>query len=99
MDGDGLRLVIDAKGRGYWVLRVMVGGKDHERSLGRADELPLSEAREKGRAARAELMLKAAPASTARQVPTFAEAARLHHDVVAPTLRNVKHAAQWITTL
>ncbi len=34
-----------------------------------------------------------------RKVPTFEEAARMKHGLLAPTFRNPKHSAQWISTL
>ena len=54
MDGDGLRLVIDSAGRGYWILRYRREEKDIERSLGRADGVSLSNVRAKAREARAD---------------------------------------------
>lgn len=113
IDGEGLRLTIDAKGRAYWVLRVMVAGKDMERSLGKGDGLSLTEAREKARETRKALLAAirspndgadlspndVSPKAPVREIPTFEKAARDHHAVIAPTLKNAKHAAQWLSSL
>jgi integrase len=103
IDGEGLRLTIDSKGRAYWVLRVMVAGKDMERSLGRADTLSLADAREKARETRKELLAgintTPTPPPVERIIPTFEAAARAHYKAIAPTFRNAKHSAQFLSTL
>lgn len=103
-DGEGLQLFINKAGAAYWVLRFRHSGKDFERSLGRATEISLADARENARVLRKELIAAhdAPPAESVPEkepVPSFMEAARQHHAVVAPTLRNAKHSAQWLSSL
>jgi len=101
-DGHGLILRVQSNGAKQWVQRIVIRGKRCELGLGSAALVPLADAREKAldnrRMARAgDDPLQAKRESEA--VLTFEEAARRVHAIHAPTWRNPKHAAQFLTTL
>lgn len=106
IDGEGLRLAINKAGRAYWALRITIDKKTIERTIGRADAMSLSDARDKARAMRKELK-EAGPEAPApevaapvkREIPTFQSAAQTHYDLIKPTFRNAKHSAQFLSTL
>jgi integrase len=102
-DGNGLYLVVDDTGARRWLLRIVIEGRRRDLGLGSAMLVPLSEAREKALAYRKvarqggnPIPVKQAPAAA---IPTFGAAAASVHEARAPGFRNVKHAAQWISTL
>lgn len=102
-DGNGLYLEVDASGAKRWTLRIVIQGRRRDLGLGSVSLVSLSEAREK-----ALLMRKIAreggdPLLERRKaqgaIPTFSEAAERVHAEHAPSWKNEKHAAQWLTTL
>lgn len=101
-DGNGLYLVIDPSGARRWLLRLVIQGKRRDLGLGSATLVSLAEAREQALAYRKiarrggdpiDQKLRTAPK------PTFSTVAEAAHKERAPTFRNAKHAAQWISTL
>lgn len=106
----GLILQIDGSGGRSWILRVKVGTKRREMGLGGFPAVTLAQAREKARAAReainqgtdpiherkrAQSLLRSDQASAV----TFEKAALEFIKAKAPEWSNVKHAAQWQSTL
>lgn len=101
-DGHGLYLRVDKAGTKYWVQRIVIQGKRCEMGIGSPDFISLAEARDKAFENRKLARSGGNPMQTKREaleVMTFAEAARTVHDLHKPTWRNVKHAAQFISTL
>jgi integrase len=102
-DGGCLYLVVDDSGAKRWTLRVTVHGKRRDIGLGGLSWVTLAEAREEAARLRKIARKNGDPLAERRQerriVPTFEEAAREVHQGLIPTFRNVKHQAQWITTL
>lgn len=108
-DGDGLMLVVGKDGSKKWVLRIMVDGVRRDIGLGSVRTRTLAEARraatetrdaaKAGRDVVAEKRAaKEAPKEPPRR-PTFRDVAEQLHREQAPTWKNEKHAAQWLTTL
>ena len=102
-DGLGLHLFIKPSGSASWVLRVTVGGRRKDIGLGSTDVVSLAEARERARQYRSVAKAGGDPIAdkrkASRSVPTFGQAARLVHAQHAPSWRNAKHGAQWLSTL
>ncbi len=103
-DGNGLYLRVDSSGARRWVLRTIIKGKRCDLGLGGLSLISLAEAREEAVRLRKIARIKGGdPLAERRQerriVPTFEEAAREVHRGLIPTFRNIKHQAQWITTL
>lgn len=104
-DGDGLYLDIAPGGSRSWILRVQAGGKRRDIGLGSAKTVKLAEARTAAAEAKRKLYAGIDPVAERRAVrvkatlPTFRQAAALCHEEHAPTWRNAKHAAQWLSTL
>ena len=102
-DGNGLYLFCEPSGAKRWVLRTVIKGKRTEIGLGSARLISLAEAREE--AARLRKLARrggdplAEKRAARRPTPTFEEAARRVHEAIAPTFRNPKHRAQWISSL
>ncbi|NNU80411.1 integrase arm-type DNA-binding domain-containing protein [Halovulum dunhuangense] len=100
--GLGLYLRVTESGARSWVQRITIRGRRSEIGLGSPPVVTLAEARERAlensRVARSggdPLQMKRAT----HAVPTFEEAARKVHALHAPSWRNNKHAAQFISTL
>ncbi|MBN8914506.1 MAG: tyrosine-type recombinase/integrase [Rhizobiales bacterium] len=102
-DGNGLYLEVDPSGAKRWTLRIMVRGRRRDIGLGGAALVSLGEAREKALTYRKIAREGGDPLLEKRKaqgtVPTFAEAAEKVHAEHAPSWKNEKHAAQWLTTL
>ena len=101
-DGDGLLLVVGAKGNGSWIVRVQKNGKRRDIGVGAASKVTLSQARQ--RAADVSWQVEAGldPVAQRRKaagIPTFREAASQVHAEHKKGWRNGKHQAQWIRTL
>ena len=101
-DGQGLFLRVENTGARRWVQRIVIRGKRTEMGLGSASLVSLAEAREialenRKLARQGDDPLKAK--REAEAVMTFEEAARKVHENHAPSWRNAKHAAQFISTL
>ena len=106
----GLHLQVTAAGARTWVLRIMVGGKRRDMGLGGFPTVPLAQAREKAREARAavekgidpiaerEAARSALEASRGASV-SFEEAARKFIAAKSGEWKNAKHGQQWANTL
>ncbi len=106
----GLYLYVLDTGARSWVLRIMVGEKRRHMGLGGYPDVPLAQAREKARAAKAEVSqgvdpigkrIEQASQLKAQQATqkTFEEAARTYIETHEKTWKNPKHRAQWGSTL
>lgn len=100
--GTGLYLLVKDTGGKFWVQRITIRGKRRELGLGSPMVVTLAEARD--RALENKRLVRAggdplAEKRKARRVLTFAEAARKTHAEVAPTLKNPKDGAAFLTTL
>lgn len=102
-DGDGLMLVIGARGSKSWILRAQVAGKRRDFGLGSAKAVSLADARQAADEIRRKLAQGIDPVAERKQekvvIPTFREAAVLVHDEHKAGWKNGKHQAQWLSTL
>ena len=101
-DGQGLYLRVQPNGARQWVQRIAIRGKRCELGLGNPSLVSLAEAREQALANRKLAREGGNPLQARREaeaVLTFEEAARKVHALHLPTWRNVKHGAQFISTL
>jgi integrase len=101
-DGHGLYLRVQPNGSRQWVQRITIRGKRCELGLGNPALVSLAEARETALANRKLAQAGGDPKSAKKEadaVLTFEEAARKVHALHLPTWRNVKHGAQFISTL
>ena len=101
-DGHGLFLKVDASGARRWVQRIVIRGKRTELGLGSASLVSLAEARQTALDNRKAAREGKDPLQARREAEaalTFEEAARKVHALHLPTWRNVKHGAQFISTL
>ncbi len=102
-DGNGLYLVVDPSGAKRWLSRIVVQGRRRDIGLGSARLVGLAEARDRALELRKVARDGGDPlAERVRQqsaAPTFAEAVERVHGEQAPSWKNPKHAAQWVTTL
>ncbi len=108
IDGEGLRLVVDATGGKRWRFRFRFDGKDRElglggyRARGGLPAVSLAMAREKARKAREHVRAGRNPLEQERgevRIPTFGEAADAFIEAQSPSWRNPVHRAQWCMTL
>ena len=106
-DGNGLTLRVDKSGK-RWVQRVTIDSKRHNIGLGAYPAVPLAKARGLAAANAQAIREGLNPIAEKRQEreesrrpdkPTFAYAASEVIELRRPTWRNVKHAAQWSSTL
>ena len=96
LDGDGLYLVVAKGGSRSWTLRTTVDGRQREFGLGSARKVSLKAARAEARAKKEKIdhgVDLTAP------VPTLATAARIVHDLHAPSWTSPKYSHQWLTDL
>jgi integrase len=101
-DGDGLYLRISPSGTKSWIPRVRIAGETARREigLGSVATLSLAEARDKARELRKEAKEGRNPIKRRdKRALTFKEAATEAHGQVAPTFKNPKHAALWLSSL
>jgi len=101
-DGHGLMLLVKPSGAKSWVQRISIHGRMVDLGLGPIDLVSLAEAREKALANRKLAREGKDPREEKRraeEILTFEEAAREVHRLHSPSWRNVKHAAQFISTL
>jgi integrase len=102
-DGNGLYLVVDLSGAKRWVFRTVIHGKRRELGMGGLSIVSLTEAREEAARLRRIARKGGDPLAERRQerrmVPTFEEAARQVHEARSVTFRNVKHRADWLSSL
>lgn len=106
----GLHLQITPTGARSWVLRVKIGAKRRDMGLGQYPGVPLAQAREKARQARAAIEVgkdpilereRAQSALRAAQASekSFEWCAQQYMDAHSDSWRNAKHRAQWLSTL
>lgn len=101
-DGNGLMLLVKPSGAKSWVQRISIHGRMVDLGLGSIDLVSLAEAREKALANRKLAREGKDPREEKRraeEILTFEQAAREVHRLHRPSWRNVKHAAQFISTL
>ncbi|MBB3765043.1 tyrosine-type recombinase/integrase [Sphingomicrobium lutaoense] len=101
-DGDGLYLVVGNGGAKSWVVRIQKDGRRRDIGLGSAAKVPLRLARERAVSVRTQVEMGIDPIAERQRaagVPTFKEAAKLVHAEHAPSWRNPKHRAQWLSSL
>lgn len=102
-DGLGLHLWVTKSQTKQWVLRIMVRGIRRDIGLGGYPDVPLTEARSIRSEMRAQIRAGLDPIAhrndAQRQIPTFAEAAKIVHDLNVAGWKNRKHGDQWISTL
>ena len=101
-DGNGLFLRVMPSGSKQWVQRIVIQGKRTELGLGGAELITLPEARAKALENRRVSTLGGNPLVQRRSaslIPCFEDAAVRVHAMHAPTWKNPKHAAQFISTL
>jgi len=106
----GLYMQVLPTGARTWVLRVRIAGKRRDMGLGGFPDVPLAQAREKARDARAKIdsgidpiaeraAARSALAAQRGAEITFDEAARKFIESKSLEWKNAKHAAQWSSTL
>ncbi|MHA6334068.1 tyrosine-type recombinase/integrase [Qipengyuania sp. CAU 1752] len=101
-DGDGLYLVVSKGGGRSWVARVQKNGRRRDVGLGSAKKVSLKLARERAAQVREQIEMGIDPVAErakAAGIPTFLEAAKQVHAEHAPSWKNAKHAAQWLSTI
>ena len=101
-DGQGMFLRVEPNLSKRWVQRIAVHGRQREIGLGSAALVTLAEARTRALDNRKLARAGGDPLQAKRDaeaVLTFAEAAKVVHEANKPTWRNVKHAAQFLSTL
>lgn len=105
-DGQGLMLLVKPSGARSWLLRIQAAGKRRDFGLGSANEVGLSEARERASETRRLVRAGVDPVSAKRlsqaitaAIPTFREAAKAAHEDHKGGWRNKKHKDQWLSTL
>lgn len=101
-DGGGLYLAIDPSGRRRWVFMYTRNGKRIELGIGGGRDLPLARAREEAATFRTLLATGGDPKAErlrAQQSQSFGAVADRYVEVMRPSWRNAKHAAQWQMTL
>jgi integrase len=107
-DGDNLYLRIRHDGSKSWAFRYKVAGKQHWMSLGPVRDVTLAEAREAARKLRNDLREGISPLEQRRERQalalnaegrTFDAVAKLYIEAHRTGWKNVKHAAQWQSTL
>lgn len=101
-DGDGLLLEVRPGGSKSWLVRLQSNGRRRDYGLGSLKDVSLNDAREKAREFRKQLRAGVDPLEAkrlAREIPTFKAAAKAYHTEWKRQRRNMKHEAQWISTL
>lgn len=105
-DGDGLILIVKPTGSRSWQVRVQVDGERRDFGLGSAKTVSLSEARLKAGEIRKLYRSGVDPVAKKRAdklarstIPTFREAAITTHGEQEKGWRNVKHRADWLSSL
>lgn len=101
-DGGGLYLFIDQHGRRRWIFMYARNGKRTELGLGGGRDMSLANARTEAAKLREILAIGGDPKADRTKddrIPTFGECADTYVEVMKPSWRNAKHAAQWTMTL
>lgn len=106
----GLGMTVNAGGSRSWVLRARVGGIRRDMGLGGYPDVPLAQARELAREARAQMRLGLDPIEEGKKLRsaliasraaaiTFSKAATLYIEAHEASWKNAKHRQQWENTL
>ncbi len=105
-DGDGLMLLVKPSGARSWQVRVQVDGKRRDFGLGSASTVSLALARSKAASIREECKSGIDPVAKRKadrlaiiSIPTFRVAAETAHGELVSGWRNVKHRADWLSSL
>ena len=107
-DGDGLYLKLSPTGTRSWMFRFKIDGAPSKMGLGPYPAISLSEARNRARDARAQLVRSINPLverrqraaqKTVKHAVTFAEATERYIAAQESSWRNTKHRQQWRNTL
>ena len=108
-DSEGLYLVVTPTGNRQWVQRIRVNGKRLDKGLGGWPSVTIMQARKtadanrvavaNGRDPWAKAVKRSPVAVDVDDTPTFEEAARRVHALVAPTWRNEHHTVSWMQSL
>lgn len=103
-DGGGLYLEVGEGGARKWILRIQQNGKRRDLGLGSANDVTLAEARDAADTMRKQVREGLDPKAEKRKAkkvapPTFRECALQVHKEHAPSWKNEKHGAQWLSTL
>lgn len=100
-DGRGLYLQIGKAGTKSWILRISIDGRRREMGLGGFPAVSLARARQLADAQRAAVADGRDPVAERKRaaMPTFAEAARLTHEINRARWKNANHKRQWLGTL
>lgn len=102
-DGGGLMLVVKASGARSWILRCQHAGSRRDFGLGSAADVSLAEARDQAEIVRKTIKSGVDPVAKKHKarivIPTFKAAAEEVHIENKPTWKNVKHAADWLSSL
>ena len=101
-DGDTLYLVVSRSGYRSWIQRLVIRGRRHDMGLGPFPAVSLAEARQRANNNRVLARSGGDPMSdkqAAARVPSFETLARQHIAENSSSWRNLKHRAQWLTTL
>ena len=99
-DGNCLYLVVTPTGANQWVARLTIHGRQTDLGLGGLSYVTLAEAREEAARLRKVARQGGDPrVERRREVLTFEAAARRVHAGLAPTWRNAKHAAGWLSAV
>ena len=101
-DGDGLFLLVGPTGARSWMVRVQKNGKRRDIGLGSERKVCLALARERAAKACSQIEAGIDPVAERRKaagIPTFREAAALVFAENRNSWKNVKHRAQWLSSL
>lgn len=99
-DGDGLALVVNAKGSRSWLLRIQKDSKRHDFTIGSAKNITLAQAREQAVTIKAQVMAGIDPkAKDESSAPLFRDAAQIVYEEQRQSWKSKKHRAQWLTIL
>ncbi len=105
-DGDGLQLLVKESGAASWLLRIQADGKRRDVGLGSLANVTLKDARAKADELRRLYRKGVDPLAERRAaklakatIPTFREAATIAHGEHKDGWRNVKHRADWLSSL
>ena len=103
--GETLYLKVSPSGNKSWIQRLIIKGRRHDLGLGKYPLVSLADARDKARDNRALARSGGDPMAVKREerlmetLPTFEELAREHITENLHSWKNVKHRAQWLSTL
>jgi integrase len=101
-DGDGLYLRVSPNGTKSWILRVRIKGETARREigLGGLSEIGLADVRDRARDLRRDAKDGKNPIKRRdKRSLTFKQATTEAHGQIAPTFKNPKHAALWLSSL